>query len=72
MINHFNKKIILWIINFILIFLTILISLSIVCAAVYFPLVWIGAADIAKGWAIAIGISYIVIIIIRIMAEAMN
>jgi hypothetical protein len=72
MINRFNKKIILWIINFILIFLTILISLSIVCAAVYFPLVWIGAADIAKGWTIAIGISYIVIIIIKIIAEAID
>jgi hypothetical protein len=70
MIIHFNKKIILWIINFILIFLTILISLSIVCAAVYFPLIWIGAANIAKGWTIAIGIFYMVITIIRIIVEA--
>jgi len=72
MINHFNKKIILWIINFILIFLTILISLSIICAAVYFSLIWIGAADIAKGWTIATGILYIIIIIIKIIAEAMS
>ena len=72
MINHFNKKIILWIINFILFFLTILISLSIVCAAVYFPLIWIGAVDVAKGWAIAIGILYIIILIIKIIAEAMS
>lgn len=72
MINHFNKKIILWIINFILIFLAILISLSIVCAAVYFPLIWIGATDVAKGWAIAIGILYIIILIIRIIVEAMS
>lgn len=72
MINHFNKKIILWIINFILIFLTILISLSIICSAIYFPLIWIGAADIAKGWTIATGISYIIIIIIRIIVEAIN
>lgn len=72
MINHFNKKIILWIINFILIFLTILISLSIICAAIYFPLIWIGAVNIAKGWTIATGISYIIIIIIRIIVEAIN
>ena len=72
MINHFNKKIILWIINFILIFLTILISLSIICAAVYFPLIWIGAADITKGWTIVTGIVYIIIIIMKIIAEAMN
>lgn len=71
MINHFNKKIILWIINFILIFLTILISLSIVCAAVYFPLAWIGFNS-AKGVTIAIGILYIVIIIIKLIAEAMS
>jgi hypothetical protein len=72
MINRFNKKIILWIINFILIFLIILIGLSVVCAATYFPLVWIGAADIAKGWAIGIGILYITIIIIKIIAEAIS
>ena len=71
MINHFNKKIILWIINFILIFLIILISLGIVCVAVYFPLIWIGAAS-AKGCTIAIGIFYMVIIIIKIMAEAIS
>lgn len=71
MINDFNKKIILWIINFILIFLTTLISLSIVCAAVYFPLIWIGFNS-AKGVTIAIGILYIIIIIIRLIAEAME
>lgn len=71
MINDFNKKIILWIINFILIFLTTLISLSIVCAAVYFPLIWIGFNN-AKGVTIAIGILYIIIIIIRLIAEAME
>jgi hypothetical protein len=71
MINPFNKKIILWIINFILIFLIILIGLGIVCAAMYFPLIWLGVAS-AKGWTIAIGILYITILIIKIIAEAIN
>ena len=72
MISHFNKKVILWIINFVLIFLVVLIGLSIVCAAMYFSLIWIGAVDIAKGWTIAIGILYMIIIIIKIIAEAIN
>lgn len=69
--NFLNKKIILWIINFVLTFLIIIISLSIVCAAVYFPLIWIGFNS-AKGVTIAIGILYIAIIIIRLIAEAIE
>ena len=72
MINCLNKKIILWIVNFILIFLVILIGLSIICAAIYFPLIWIGAANIAKGCTITTGVLYMAIVIIKIIAEAMN
>ena len=67
--THFNKEIVLWIINFVLMFLIIIISLSVVCAAVYFPLVWIGFNS-AKGVTITIGIIYMAIIIIRLIAEA--
>lgn len=69
--NGLNKEIILWIINFVLMLLVIIISLSIVCAAVYFPSIWIGF-DSAKGVAILIDILYMVIIIIRLIAEAME
>lgn len=69
--NSMSKKIILWIANFILVFLIIIISLSIVCAAVYFPLVWIGFNS-AKGVTITVGVLYMGIVIIRIIAEAMS
>ena len=69
--NCLSKKIILWIANFILVFLIIIISLSIVCAAIYFPLTWIGFNS-AKGCTIAVGILYMTIVIIKIIAEAMD
>jgi len=69
--NCLSKKIILWIANFILVFLIIIISLSIVCAAIYFPLVWIGFNS-AKGATIAIGVLYMAIVIIKIIAEALS
>jgi len=69
--NGLNKEIILWIINLVLMFLIIIISLGVVCAAVYFPLVWIGFNS-AKGVTILIGILYMVIIIIKLIAEAME
>lgn len=69
--NGLNKEIILWIINLVLMFLIIIISLSVVCAAVYFPLIWIGFNN-TKGVTILIGILYMVIIIIKLIAEAME
>lgn len=69
--NCLNKKIILWIANFVLMFLIIIISLGIICAAVYFPLVWIGFNN-AKGVTIAMGILYVIIIIIKMIAEAIG
>ena len=71
MINNQNKKIILWILNFVLMFLIVIISTGIICAAVYFPFIWMGYNG-AKAVTILVGIIYITIIIIKIIMEAMN
>jgi len=71
MINKKIKNIIIWLVNFILLFISIIIGMAIICSAVYFPLKWLnwnGTCSIT----ICIGVLYIIIMIIKLIAEAME
>ena len=69
MINEKIKDIIIWIVNFILLFISIIIGMAIVCSAVYFPLKWLNWSG-TYAVTICTGVLYIIIIIIKLVEEA--
>jgi putative flippase GtrA len=71
MINEKIKDIIIWIANFILLFISIIVGMAITCSAVYFPLKWLNWSGEYPA-TICIGVLYTMIIIIKLIAEAME
>jgi len=71
MINKKIKNIIIWLVNFILLFISIIIGMAIICSAVYFPLKWLNWSG-TYSITICIGVLYIIIMIIKLIAEAIE